>query len=190
MGAGTAFPITSSKPAFLHHSHRTHRGLDLSFSDPSNVRPSTQPQNIGFLFSGFSNPRQLFSDFVVVLLLLPRFQPYPSLRQKLICSASRVTRGLGNKVKNLHGFWDYHTPPPKCTYHIEHKAIKLRLAHTAVKKPLLTLQKHKRSRQISLHLPPASGETFGKVCSAAITAQSAGSKQQRVNLESAPIALT
>lgn len=112
VGAGTTFPITSSKSAFLHHSHRTHQGLDLGFSDPSNERPSRQPQNIGFLFSGFSNPRQLFSDFDVVLLLLPRFQPYPSLRQKLICSASRVTRGLGNKVKYLHGFWDYHTPPP------------------------------------------------------------------------------
>lgn len=80
-----------------------------------------------FFYSGFANPRHLFSDFackrqnfmhpwgslrnwqpltkwsilyfstVFSVLLLQRLQPY--FLQKLIFSASRVTRGLGNKVK-------------------------------------------------------------------------------------------
>lgn len=155
VGAGvqTAFPLTSNKPAFLLHSHRTHGGLDLAFPEPSSQRPSRPLQNIVFLCSGFTNPRHLFSyfarkrqdfmcpsffiffffeelttsekmkyfilsNFFFVLLLL-RLQPY--FPQRSICSASRVTRELGNKVKKITQTLGLSHNTSKCTYHVEHR---------------------------------------------------------------------
>lgn len=150
-GVQTAFPLTSNKPAFLLHSHGTHGGLDLAFPEPPSQRPSRPLQNIVFLCSGFTNPRHLFSYFarkrqnfmchsfffffwgtdnlwenevfytfqLFFVLLLRRLQPY--FLQKSICSASRVTRELENKVKKFTQTVGLSHNTSKCTYHVEHR---------------------------------------------------------------------
>lgn len=63
VGAGVqaAFPITSKKPAFLLHNH-TEKMTLLFLSLPVHV-PVDDPKTLVFLYSSFTNPRHLFSDF-------------------------------------------------------------------------------------------------------------------------------
>lgn len=170
MGAGVqaAFTITSNKPAFLLHSHRTHGGLDLAFPEPSRQCPSRQTQNIVFLCSGFTNPRHPSSNFArkrqnfmcpwfgfffffdelttsekmkyfilsnFFFLLLLRLQLY--LLQKLICSASRVTRGLGSKVKKFTQTLGLSRNTSKCTYHIEHTGSQMQICTHSKKETII-----------------------------------------------------
>lgn len=167
VGAGvqTAFPITSKKPVTLLHSHRTHGGLGLAFPEPSRQCPSRQHQNIIFLYSGFTNPRHLFSDFArkrqnfmcpwiflklqplrkwsilyfltFIFLLLLRLQPcFP---WKLICSASRVTRVLGSKMKKITQTLGLSHNTSKCTYHIEHRGSQTQICTRSKDKTIINI---------------------------------------------------
>lgn len=66
-GAQTAFLITSEKPAFLLHSHRTHGGLDLAFPELSSQCPSRHPQNIVLLFWLHKSQASLQAEFYAPL---------------------------------------------------------------------------------------------------------------------------
>lgn len=177
---GSRGTITSNKPASLLLSHGTHGGLDLAFPELPRWCPSRQQQNIIFLYSGFTNPRHLFSDFArkrqnfmclwiflnlhplrkwsilyfptFIFLLLLRLQPcFP---WKLICSASRVTRGLGSKVKKITQTLGLSHNTSKCTYHIEHTGSQTQICTHSKDKTIINIaetQKVRTSFSASTH---------------------------------------
>lgn len=172
VGVQTAFLITSNKPVSLLHSHRTHGGLGLPFPEPSRQRPSRQHQNIIFLYSGFTNPRHLFNDFArkrqnfmcpwiffevtasekMKYFILPNFyfllllRLQPCFPWKLICSASRVTRGLGSKMKKITQTLGLSHNTSKCTYHIEHRGSQTQICTHSKDKTIINIAETQKVR--------------------------------------------